>query len=272
MLLRKLARHVRNQDWSLVCIEVLIVVVGIFIALQVEGWNEQRKDVALERQYLARLQNDFECLLETEESRLRWNDVRLTHGTLLREVINNKRLPDDARRNFEYGLYLLGIVNRARLSWGTVEELRATGNIQLIRDWSLRQHLTDVENEFKWNERYEDERAEMALHYREELNKHYSVVATPEPRPDKPLKIDYDESVFWSNPVLANMIVRLVEYQEQADQNFRANIARLEGLRDHIAEIRNDQFGDAGEADGRQVDSCTSYVRQTEVSRLPELD
>ena len=75
--------------------------------------------------------------------------------------------------------------------------------------------------------------------------------------------IDYDESVFWSNPVLANMILRLVEYQERTDQNFRENIARLEGLRDHIADIRKDQFGGIVEVEGRQAASCIPYVRQS---------
>lgn len=263
MLLRNFAEHARRQDWFLAGIEVMIVVVGIFIALQVEGWNQQRENIALERQYLARLQNDFECLLGVEEYGLRWNDVRLAQGELLREVIENEHLPDDASRNFEYGIYFLGIVNRARLSWGTVDELRATGNIQLIRDWSLRQHLTDVENEFKWAKRYEDETAQMALHYREELYKHYRIVTSPDADKDRQLNIRYDDGVFWINPMLANMIAKLIEYQERADENFRENLSRIESLRDHIASIRKNQFGDMYEGEGLEEGACQPFVRQS---------
>jgi hypothetical protein len=242
MLVRRFVQHVREQNWFLVCVEIIVVVAGIFIALQVDDWNQQRKDMALERQYLARLQNELERLLEAEESRLRWNDSRLAHGELIQEVIDNQHLPEDERRNFEYGLYLLGVVNRARLSWGTVEELRATGNIQLIRDWSLRQQLTDVENEFKWNDRYISEFAEIALSYRQELYKHYRVISQPER--DTGLEIEYEESVFWSDPTLANMIARLIEYQERADHNMRSNLSQLEALHDEIAAVRKNQFGD----------------------------
>jgi hypothetical protein len=222
----------------------MIVVVGIFIALQVDGWNQQRKDIALERQYLARLQIEIERPLEVEESRLRWNDARLAQGALIQKVMNDQHLPDDERRRFEYGLYLLGLTNRERLSWGTVEELRTTGNIQLIRDWTLRQHLTDVENEFNWNERYEREHAEIALHYGQELNKHYRIMTGTEAGADGGLEIEYDESVFWSNPTLANIIAGLIDYQKRTDAHMRENLSRLEALCDHIADVRNLQFGD----------------------------
>lgn len=244
MLAKRLAEQLRNQDWFLVGIEIMIVVVGIFIALKVDDWSQQRENIALERQYLARMQNELERLLEVEESRLRWNDVRLAQGELVQKVIDNQHLPEDERRTFEYGLYLLGIVNRGRLSWGTVEELRATGNIHLIRDWSLRQQLTDVENEFKWNDRYVSEFAEIALNYRQEIYKHYRVISQPEPDAGIELEIEYEESVFWSDPILANMIARLIEYQERADQNMRANLSQLEALRDQVAAIRKRQFGD----------------------------
>ncbi len=43
MILRKLADAIKEQNWSTVILEVLIVVVGIIIGLQVDGWNEERK-------------------------------------------------------------------------------------------------------------------------------------------------------------------------------------------------------------------------------------
>jgi hypothetical protein len=246
MLVRRFVEHVREQDWFLVGVEIMIVVVGIFIALQADGWNQERKDIALERQYLARMQSEFEDLLEVEESRLRWNDARLAQGALIQKVIDNQHLPDDERQAFEYGLYLLGAVNRARLSWGTVEELRSTGNIQLIRDWSLREHITNVENDYKWNERLESEYAEIALHYRQELNKHYRIMKGHQAHEGHlvDLEIEYDESDFWSDPTLANMIASLIDYQNRTNVHMRENLSRLEALRDHIADVRKLQFGD----------------------------
>ena len=125
----------------------------------------------------------------------------------------------------------------------------------------MRQHLTDVENEFKWNERYEDDAAQMALHYREDLSRHYKIVSSPHGDADDQLVIEYDESVFWSDPTLVNIIARLVEYQELVDGNMRENLSRLEGLLQHIAVIRKTQFGDVDEGEHSQASRCIPFVR-----------
>lgn len=43
MIIKRLAKGIKDQDWFVVTIEVAIVVVGIFIGLQVDDWNEKRK-------------------------------------------------------------------------------------------------------------------------------------------------------------------------------------------------------------------------------------
>ena len=55
MILRRLADAIRDQSWFTVALEIMIVVIGIFIGLQVDGWNEWRKERSAERDYLERL-------------------------------------------------------------------------------------------------------------------------------------------------------------------------------------------------------------------------
>lgn len=55
MILRSLARSVRKQDWSIVFIELLVVVIGLLLAFQVDRWWEDRKDRGRERDYISRL-------------------------------------------------------------------------------------------------------------------------------------------------------------------------------------------------------------------------
>ena len=42
MVLRRLAENLRAQNWAAVSIELLIVIVGVYIGLQVNTWNEER--------------------------------------------------------------------------------------------------------------------------------------------------------------------------------------------------------------------------------------
>ena len=42
MLLRRVMKHVRDQNWLAVGIDFLIVVTGVFIGIQVANWNGER--------------------------------------------------------------------------------------------------------------------------------------------------------------------------------------------------------------------------------------
>lgn len=44
MILHRIAAAFRRQDWSTVFVEVVIVVLGVFLGLQVQEWSEQRSD------------------------------------------------------------------------------------------------------------------------------------------------------------------------------------------------------------------------------------
>jgi len=59
MSLRTIAVRIRQHDWLAVGIELLVVVAGVFIALQVTNWNDDRKEAARGREYLQRLHDDM---------------------------------------------------------------------------------------------------------------------------------------------------------------------------------------------------------------------
>ncbi len=52
MILQKMAQAIRRQDWFQVVIEVLIVIVGIFLGLQVQAWYEESQNIEEEARLL----------------------------------------------------------------------------------------------------------------------------------------------------------------------------------------------------------------------------
>ena len=44
MILSRIARHMKQQHWTGVLIELVIVVVGVFLGLQAQNWNQARAD------------------------------------------------------------------------------------------------------------------------------------------------------------------------------------------------------------------------------------
>lgn len=58
MILNRFAKALYDQNWFLVTIEVLVVIVGILVGLHIDSWNEDRKARVDELQYLQRLHQD----------------------------------------------------------------------------------------------------------------------------------------------------------------------------------------------------------------------
>ncbi len=61
MILRRVSESLKNQDIGTLIAEVFVVVIGIFIGLQVDGWNSERKERIDEQLYLAELMEDFKA-------------------------------------------------------------------------------------------------------------------------------------------------------------------------------------------------------------------
>jgi len=59
MILRRIVEHLRQQQWTSVCIEIAIVVLGVFIGLQAQDWSRQRDDRASEMRLVADLLADL---------------------------------------------------------------------------------------------------------------------------------------------------------------------------------------------------------------------
>ena len=89
MILRRMADAIREQSWFTVVLEVLIIVLGIFIGLQVDDWNKYRQDRSDEKLCLNRLHDE---VLNAEKLAARLVGRRLERQQLsfdLLEVVFN---------------------------------------------------------------------------------------------------------------------------------------------------------------------------------------
>ena len=44
MILRRLAENLKQQHWTAIWIEFVLLVVGVFLGIQVSNWNAERED------------------------------------------------------------------------------------------------------------------------------------------------------------------------------------------------------------------------------------
>lgn len=76
MLLRRLAENLQNHNWSIVLTELLIVVVGVFMGIQVSNWNDSRIDDKHAGAYLERIRADLDADLVASRNRMDfWSEV-----------------------------------------------------------------------------------------------------------------------------------------------------------------------------------------------------
>jgi hypothetical protein len=77
MILRRITEHVRAQNWFAVGLDLVIVVVGVFIGIEVQQWADAQRQGRLERTYTERLRAEVLNLMATRaplvEARNRFN-------------------------------------------------------------------------------------------------------------------------------------------------------------------------------------------------------
>ena len=149
--LRKLRQGIVGQNsfqrYLLYAIgEIILVVIGILIALQVNNWNQNHNDKQKEIEILLGVKQDLKNLIERLEL---WANYNKTGEELTRKVLSfdrtnaNKKTMDSLFTSLIY-------VNVFDKGGGFLETLINDGKFELIRDESIRKQLS------RWPDMLED--------------------------------------------------------------------------------------------------------------------
>jgi hypothetical protein len=84
MLLRRIVQHLRDQNWAAIGLDLIVVIVGVFLAFQVEQLYSERGLRADEYRHLLALKEDFQqTQMDLERLRDRYTSSRDSAHTLL---------------------------------------------------------------------------------------------------------------------------------------------------------------------------------------------
>ena len=117
--------------------DIAVVILGVVIALAFNSWAEARSDRRLERSYLSRLARDLRAdsmLLQ----RYRANAAQGEAGArlLLNLLDDRSQAADDTTVARSFGDATRGALSAANAP--TIQELKSTGNLRVIRDAGVR--------------------------------------------------------------------------------------------------------------------------------------
>ena len=118
--------------------EIVLVVIGILIALQINNWNENRKNKITEADYYCRILDDFELneKLIDETTKLTTNKIKLCKALIL--DLNN--IPNN--RSTILNNFVVAVRQDVFVPSNiTFEEITSSGQLKLLTDLKLKNRL-----------------------------------------------------------------------------------------------------------------------------------
>ena len=139
-------------------VEIVLIVVGILLALQIDNWNQKNKELVEERLVLTRLNNELSSNLDrikTLRNGFRRKEESLKNIAL---IFRNKNIQNDS-------IFLSNVIISSSYGWtvqplsqSIYDELINTGKLGIIRNIELRSSISQLYNFYQLYERVGMER------------------------------------------------------------------------------------------------------------------
>jgi len=146
--------------------EISLVVIGILIALQVDNWNEQRKEEDFYRNYLVRLKTDYEEKLNMLEEVETMSNELVSLTNYLTDFLNGELNSLDTLK-LAVSMEKSSGMNKYYLSIPTYSELSSTGRLAIIANDSLKNILNAWHEYGKYREGLQAESSAWIAKYRD---------------------------------------------------------------------------------------------------------
>ncbi len=141
MPITQISRFIRQHEWFAVAVEILVVIVGLMLAFQLDRWWERRGERVQEAEYVARLIADVETDIPTIEYAISLAELRKDMADLLMEVAESPAAATREPIRFIAAVQQAAFTYSPNLAAHTFEDMRSTGNLRLLRDSTIKDAL-----------------------------------------------------------------------------------------------------------------------------------
>ena len=142
MILRRVINHFRNQEWTAIFLDFLIVVVGVFMGFQVQQWATRAGQRASEKLYLNRLHGEVVQLIQDRSRYNSWaqkNQAALTGAVAVLQNQTDRQVLTDAEclAIVQSHIYL-----NPTSDLPTIDELLSSGRFDALQAKGVRSAIT----------------------------------------------------------------------------------------------------------------------------------
>lgn len=164
MILRRVIEHLRKQEWTAIAIDFVIVVLGVFVGLQVNNWNEARAERGTVAGHLEELSEDLRAHLKFHDQLYGSAVARIAAVDYIYDKAFGRRLPRTIVLSTESWEApptppippdrldnLMGSIDLVRVTVGSrkaYESLTSSGHLGLMRNRKLARDIQLYYNDF----------------------------------------------------------------------------------------------------------------------------
>ena len=253
MLPRRISRHVAEQNWTAFAIDFAIVVIGVFVAIEVSNWNEDRLLADRQDTYFEQLMIDLEQDRETAEGGVRqMSEIDVAAETMIAALEDDPDLDRFSDGALLAALVHAGYVYIPRAATSTYDEMKSTGALGRIDNVALKRTLAEyyarAEAGRQWDALLREEQMAYRAAIRGVVSRAQSAWARgnfslPEGERE-PLPEDFDRAIFLeeirSRPQIADSLASLGAVQRRITDQSQAIGASADDMRAMVAAARAD--------------------------------
>lgn len=149
--------------------EILLVVIGILIALQINAWGDERYNKKQEKYYLNQLWAEFESNLKESERNLRFCDFQSKNAALLLKGLD-ETLSEKESKDWFYAITQLGFTPKVNYIDNIWKEIISTNKLEIIKNKELIEKISGHYSSLEFIKKMELETQRSNIEFRAMVN------------------------------------------------------------------------------------------------------
>lgn len=139
MILRRITQYVKDQNWTAIGIDFMIVVTGVFIGIQFSNWNDTRLHDRSEQVYIERIREDIAANQDDLRQRIAY--FRQTRSHALATLGALDRPADSLGVQFLVDVYQASQIIPRGFRRDTYDEILSVGATRAVSDVAVRKRI-----------------------------------------------------------------------------------------------------------------------------------
>jgi hypothetical protein len=230
MILQRIANTIRRQHWGTLAIELLVVVAGIFIGLQVDDWNEDRKQRNQEANYLHLVARDVSEMQADLASLTKRSKARMSRMFSALRAVEACDDSPEARSAIADALTTYQVSPPLNVISATYDEMVSSGALARLRDPALKRAIVSAFSHIEtMNRSVNAFRISMSLV--DEVVWEFATFSYSTDGED--VQVDFDAAELCGNRRMHNALVEMIDMQE----DWNATAGRAAAALGSLAEL-----------------------------------